>query len=73
MIMDRIALIFSILGAVNLGSMGIFGHNILANLMGGSGATLTRVVFTLIGLSGLWCISLLFRERAPAHESSNDF
>ncbi|MDR2530986.1 MAG: DUF378 domain-containing protein [Oscillospiraceae bacterium] len=62
MILDRIALVLTILGAVNLGSVGIFGYNLLARLFGGAATTLTRVVFTLIGLAGLWCISLLFRE-----------
>jgi uncharacterized membrane protein YuzA (DUF378 family) len=61
--MDRIALVLAILGAINLGSVGIFGYNLLARIFGGATTTLTRVVFTLIGLAGLWCISLLFRER----------
>jgi uncharacterized membrane protein YuzA (DUF378 family) len=62
--MNRIALVLAIIGALNLGSAGIFGYNFLAHLFGGTGTTATRVVFTLIGLAGLWCISMLFRERA---------
>ena len=53
----------SILGALNLGSMGIFGFDVIAYLFGGAGATVSRVIFTIIGLAGIWCISLLFRER----------
>ena len=63
MVMDRIALIFAIIGALSWGSVGIFGYNFLAAVFGGSGGTLTRVMYTLIGLSALWCISLIFRPR----------
>ena len=63
MIMDRIALILAIIGGLNWGSVGIFGFDIVAALFGGSASGLSRVVYSLIGLSALWCISLLFRER----------
>jgi len=43
--------------------MGIFGFDVIAYLFGGAGATVSRVIFTIIGLAGIWCISLLFRER----------
>ncbi len=63
MIMDRIALILAVIGALNWGSIGIFGFDVVAYLCGGQLSTLSRVIFTLVGLAGLWCISLLFRER----------
>jgi len=63
MIMDRIALIFAVIGGINLGSVGLFRFDIIAWLCGGQTATFSRVVYTLIGLSAVWCISLLFRER----------
>ena len=63
MVMDRISLILVIIGAINWGSIGIFGFDIVAYLCGGQLATVSRVIFTLVGLAGLWCVSLLFRER----------
>ena len=61
--MDRISLILVVLGALNWASIGIFGFDFVAYLFGGQGATVSRIVYTLIGLAGLWCISLLFRDR----------
>ena len=68
MMMDRIALVLAIIGALNWGSVGIFGFDIVAWICGGQLSTVSRVIFTLVGLAGLWCISLLFRER-EARES----
>ena len=62
MILDKIALILVIIGALNWGSIGIFGFDAVAWLFGGSGAIISRIVYTLVGLAGIWCISLLFRE-----------
>ncbi len=62
MFMDRIALIIAIIGGLNWGSIGIFGLDLVAWAFGGSGSALSRVVYTLVGLSALWCISLLFRN-----------
>ena len=63
MIIDRIALCLTIIGAINWGSVGLFSFDIVAWLFGGAGSAISRIVFTLVGLAGLWCISLLFRER----------
>jgi len=63
MIMDRIALILAIIGGLNWGSVGLFRFDVVAYLCGGQTATLSRVVYALVGLAALWCISLLFRER----------
>ncbi len=63
MIMDRIALILTIIGALNWGSIGLFKFDIVAWIFGGQGATLSRIIYTLVALAGIWCISLLFRER----------
>ena len=69
MIMDRIALILAIIGGLNWGSVGIFGFDIVAALFGGPAAGVSRVVYVLVGLAALWCISLLFREREDAREN----
>ena len=62
MIMDRIALILSIVGSLNWGGIGLFRFNAVQWLCGGN-STVERVIYTLVALAGIWCISLLFRER----------
>lgn len=61
--LDRISLILVILGAINWGSVGIFQFDIVAWIFGGSDALLARIIYTVIALAGIWCISLLFRQR----------
>ena len=62
-IVDRIALLLTIIGALNWGSIGLFKFDIVAWLFGGTDAMLSRIIFTVVGLAGLWCITLLFRSR----------
>ena len=61
--MDSIALIISIIGCLNWGLVGIFQFDLVAWIFGGSDALLARIVYTVIALAGVWCITLLFRER----------
>ncbi len=61
--LDRIALILTIIGALNWGSIGLFQFDIVAWIFGGQDNIVSRIIFALVGLAGLWCISLLFRER----------
>ena len=63
MIMDRIALIISIIGALNWGSIGLFKFDIVAWLCGGQTALVSRIIYTVVALAGIWCVSLLFRAR----------
>ena len=63
MIMDRIALIITIIGALNWGSIGLFKFDIVAWLCGGQDALVSRIIYTVVALAGLWCISLIFRAR----------
>lgn len=70
MIIDKIALILSIIGGLNWGSIGIFGFDLVAFLFGGSSSTLSRIVYTLVGLAAIWCISLLFRNDESAQQSA---
>jgi uncharacterized membrane protein YuzA (DUF378 family) len=62
MVLDRIALVLVIIGALNWGGIGIFGFDTVAFLCGGQMAVLSRIIYTLVGLAGLWCISLLCRR-----------
>lgn len=64
--LDRIALILSIIGSLNWGSIGLFGFDIVAWLCGGQASTVSRIIYTVVGLCGVWCISLLFRDRSEA-------
>ena len=68
MIMDKIALTLAIVGGLNWGSIGIFGFDIVAFLFGGANSALSRVVYTLVGLGAIWCISLLFRDHDTIDE-----
>jgi uncharacterized membrane protein YuzA (DUF378 family) len=65
MIMDRIALVLAIIGALNWGSVGIFKFDVVAYLFGGQTTTVSRVIFTLVGLAGLWCISRCSESGKP--------
>ena len=68
MIMDRIALCLAIIGGLNWGCVGLFRFDVVAYLFGGQTSTFSRVVYTLVGLAAIWCISLLFRQRDEADE-----
>ena len=61
--MNITALILVIIGALNWGSIGLFQFDLVAWLFGGQDNIVSRVIYALVGLAGLWCISLLFRER----------
>lgn len=61
--MDKIALLLVIIGAVNWGLIGIFQFDLVASIFGGEAAVVSRIIYTLVGAAGLWCISLLFRDR----------
>ena len=65
---DKICLTLLIIGGLNWGSIGLFQFDIVAWLFGGQTATVSRVVYTLVGLAALWCISLLFRSDAVTDE-----
>ncbi len=61
--LDRIALVLVIIGSLNWGSIGLFNFDIVAWIFGGAGALASRIVYTVVALAGVWCISLLFRSR----------
>jgi uncharacterized membrane protein YuzA (DUF378 family) len=63
MVVDKIMLTLAIIGALNWGCVGIFKFDVVAWLCGGQTSALSRVIFTLVGLAGVWCISMLFRNR----------
>ncbi len=60
--MDTLALILVIIGALNWGLIGIFQYNLVAGIFGGMSGVVSRIVYTLVGLAGIWGISILFRR-----------
>lgn len=60
--LDRIALILVIIGGINWGSIGLFQFDIVGWIFGGQGAVVSRIIYTLVAIAAVWCISLLFRE-----------
>ncbi|MBQ2903895.1 MAG: DUF378 domain-containing protein [Clostridia bacterium] len=70
--LDKISLALVIIGALNWGSIGLFQFDIVAWIFGGQGAILSRIVYTLVALAGVWCVSLLFRDTESLVESGTD-
>ena len=62
MIVDKIALLLAIVGALNWGGIGLFGFDTVAFLFGGQMSVFSRVIYALVGLAGLWCLTLLLRN-----------
>ena len=62
-ILDRIALLLTVIGGINSGLVGIFRFDLVAWICGGQDAIIARIVYTLVGIAALWCVSLLFRDR----------
>ena len=61
--MDTVSLLLVIIGAVNWLLVGVFQFDLVAWLFGGQGAILSRIIYSLVGIAGLWCISLLFQDK----------
>lgn len=59
--LDKASLVLVIIGALNWGSIGLFKFDIVAWIFGGQAALVSRIIYTLVALAGVWCISLLFR------------
>ena len=66
--MDTLCLILAIIGAINWGLVGFARFDLVAWIFGGQTAGVSRVIYAVVGIAGLWCISLLFRERHNVRE-----
>jgi uncharacterized membrane protein YuzA (DUF378 family) len=62
MIVNKIALLLIIIGALNWGLVGLFSFDLVAWIFGGAGAIISRIIYTIIALAGVWCISMLFMD-----------
>jgi len=69
---DNIALILVIIGALNWGSVGLFGIDVVGMLFGGQLSLMSRIIFSLVGIAGLWSITLLFKEKVPVDGRRRD-
>ena len=69
--MDTLALILAIIGAVNWGLVGFARFDLVAWIFGGQTGGFSRVIYTLVGLAGLWCISLLFRKSSLTQQDES--
>ncbi len=70
MIVNKLALILTIIGGINWGLVGLFSFDLVAWIAGGSTAILARIIYIIIALASIWCISLLFmdeEETRPNH------
>jgi len=65
--LDNLSLVLVIVGALNWGSIGLFGFDFVGAIFGGQMSVMSRIIFTLVGIAGLWSITLLFKEKLPAH------
>ncbi|MCM1363830.1 MAG: DUF378 domain-containing protein [Faecalibacterium sp.] len=69
--LDKIALTLTIIGGINWGLVGLFRFDLVAWIFGGQTAIISRIIYTVIALASIWCISMLFQEKAVAKSTSN--
>ncbi len=67
---DNVSLVLVIIGALNWGSIGLFGFDFVAALFGGQMSMISRIIYSLVGIAGLWSITLLFKEKLPARDGA---
>lgn len=67
---DTAALVLVIIGALNWGSIGLFGIDLVATVFGGQFSIVSRIIYTLVGLAGIWSITLLFKDK-PVKDSDH--
>ena len=66
---DTVSLLLTIIGGINWLLVGVFQFDLVAWLFGGQDAIISHIVYTLVGLAGLWCASFLFRKsRCGIHD-----
>ena len=70
--LDKIALILTIIGGINWGLIGIFQFDLVAWIFGGQSAIISRIIYTVIALAAIWCVSLLFSTRVDDDAKNNE-
>ena len=66
-IINKIALILVIIGALNWGLVGLFSFDLVAWISGGAASVLARIIYVIVALAGVWCVSMLFMDNEVAH------
>ncbi|MGN4931454.1 DUF378 domain-containing protein [Bacillus cereus group sp. MYBK14-1] len=69
--LQRIALALVIIGAINWGLIGFFKFDLVGAIFGGQNAFLARVIFALVGISGLMCLTQLFQPMKSTNQETN--
>ncbi|PGS40330.1 DUF378 domain-containing protein [Bacillus cereus] len=71
--LQRIALVFTVIGAVNWGLIGFFQFDLVAAIFGGQNSALARIIYGIVGISGLINLGLLFKpsENLGTHPETN--
>ncbi len=67
---DKLALILLVIGGINWGLVGIFELDLVAFLFGGAASIISRVIYILVALSAVWCVTFLFRSRSLMHSEA---
>ena len=70
--LDKISLSLTIIGAINWGLIGLFQFDLVAWIFGGQSAIVSRIIYTIIALAGIWCISLLFKDRSETMSAAGE-
>lgn len=60
--LDKIALTLLVIGGLNWGSIGIFQFDLVAFIGGGQTGIFSRIIYIIVGLAAIWCVTLLFRD-----------
>lgn len=71
-ILNKLFLALLIIGGLNWGLIGLFQFDLVASLFGGMASLVSRIVYTLVGISAIYCISMLFynsRDHELVHEA----
>ena len=67
---DKLALVLLVIGGINWGLVGIFELDLVAWMFGGAASVLSRLIYILVALSAVWCISFLFRDLATVRSEA---
>ena len=67
----KIALAFVIIGAINWGLIALFQFDLVASIFGGQDAALSRIIYGIVGLSGLICLSFYFDPETDTNTGTN--
>ncbi|WP_062107903.1 DUF378 domain-containing protein [Bacillus niameyensis] len=70
--MHRIALALVIIGAINWGLIGLFQFDLVASIFGGQASLISRIIYTLVGISSILCLPLFFEQNEAEHSELED-